>query len=70
MADGPKPEDRRLWAVALSAGSTLTGPVLLGLLIDYLAGLMPWCTIAGVFVGMAGLFVQLLKLTQPKGPGS
>jgi F0F1-type ATP synthase assembly protein I len=70
MATEPKPEDRRLWAVAMSASSVLTGPVLLGLLIDYLAGLMPWCTIAGVFLGMGGLFVQLVRLSQPKGPGA
>ena len=70
MATGPKPEDRRLWAVAMSASSVLTGPVLLGLLIDYLAGIMPWCTVTGVFVGMGGLFFQLLKLSKPKGPGA
>ena len=68
MATAPDPEQRRLWAVAMSASSTLTGPVLLGLLIDWLAGTLPWCTIGGVFVGMAGLFVQLARLSQPKGP--
>jgi hypothetical protein len=68
MAPEPDPQQRRLWAVALSASSTLTGPVLLGLLIDWLAGILPWCTIGGVFVGMIGLFVQLARLSQPKGP--
>ena len=38
-------------AVAYSASSTLTGPVLLGLLIDWLAGTMPWFTVGGVLVG-------------------
>ena len=68
MANGPDPENRQLRAVAYSASSMLTGPVLLGLVIDLLAGSLPWCTIAGVFVGMAGLFVLLLRLTKPKGP--
>jgi F0F1-type ATP synthase assembly protein I len=68
MAATPDPQQRRLWAVAMSASSTLTGPVLLGLLIDWLAGTLPWCLIGGVFVGMAGLFLQLMRLTQPKGP--
>ena len=68
MATGPDPQQTRLWAVAYSASSMLTGPVLLGLLIDWLAGTMPWCTIGGVFVGMAGLFVLLIRLSQPKGP--
>lgn len=68
MATAPDPETRRLWAAAYSAGTTLTGPVLLGLFIDWLAGTMPWFTIGGVFVGMAALFVLLIRMTQPKGP--
>lgn len=68
MAKAPDPQTRRLWATAYSASSTLTGPVLVGLLVDWLAGTMPWCTIAGVFVGMAGLFVLLVRLGNPKGP--
>lgn len=68
MADAPDPQQRRLLAVAYSASAVLTGPVLVGLLIDYLAGTMPWFMVAGVLVGMAGLFVQLLRLSQPKGP--
>ena len=68
MAPAPEPHERRLWAVAMSASTTLTGPVLLGLVIDYFAGTLPWCTVGGVFVGMAALFVQLARLSQPKGP--
>jgi F0F1-type ATP synthase assembly protein I len=68
MATDPDPGQRRLTAIAYSASSTLTGPVLVGLLIDWLAGTMPWLTIAGVFVGMAGLFVLLIRFSQPKGP--
>jgi len=68
MATTPDPQQRRLWVTAYSASSTLTGPVLLGLLIDWLAHTMPWFTIGGVFVGMAGLFVLLVRLSQPKGP--
>ena len=68
MANGPDPHTRRLWAVAYSASTMLTGPVLLGLLIDLVAGTMPWCMVGGVFVGMGGLFVLLLRLSQPKGP--
>jgi F0F1-type ATP synthase assembly protein I len=68
MATAPDPQQRRLLAVAYSASSALLGPVLLGLLIDYLAGTLPWFAIGGVFVGMAGLFMLLIRLTQPKGP--
>ena len=68
MATAPDPQERRLWAVAMSASSTLTGPTLVGVLIDWLFNWWPWCTVAGVLVGMAGLFVLLLRLSQPKGP--
>jgi F0F1-type ATP synthase assembly protein I len=68
MAAGPDPQQRRLISIAYSASSTLTGPVFLGLLIDWLAGSLPWCTVGGVFVGMIGLFVLLIRFSQPKGP--
>ena len=68
MATAPDPQERRLWAVAMSASSTLTGPALLGILVDWVLNSWPWATVAGVLVGMAGLFMLLLRLTQPKGP--
>ena len=68
MANGPDPQNRRLLATAYSASTILTGPVLLGLLIDWIAGTLPWCTVAGVFAGMGGLFVLLIRLSKPKGP--
>jgi F0F1-type ATP synthase assembly protein I len=68
MAKAPDPQQRRLLAVAYSASSTLTGPALLGLLIDWIAGTLPWCTVAGVLLGMAGLFVLLIRLTKSKEP--
>lgn len=68
MADANDPQQRRLMSVAYSASSVLTGPVLVGLLVDWLAGTMPWLTIVGVFLGMGGLFVLLIRFSQPKGP--
>jgi F0F1-type ATP synthase assembly protein I len=68
MAEAPDPQQRRLLAVAYSASSTLTGPALLGLLIDWIAGTLPWCTVAGVLLGMAGLFVLLIRFTKSKEP--
>jgi F0F1-type ATP synthase assembly protein I len=65
MADAPDPkQQRRMVALAYSASSTLTGPALLGLLIDWLAGTLPWFTVGGVLLGMAGLFVVLLRFAQ------
>ena len=68
MAADPDPRQRRSLAMAYSASSTLTGPVLLGLLIDWLAGTMPWFMVGGVLVGMAGLFVLLIRFAQSKEP--
>ncbi|HKB02093.1 MAG TPA: hypothetical protein VKD90_07730 [Gemmataceae bacterium] len=68
MATAPDPQERRLWAVAMSASSTLTGPALVGVLVDWLLNSWPWFTVAGVLVGMGGLSVLLLRLSQPKGP--
>jgi F0F1-type ATP synthase assembly protein I len=65
MATAPDPkQQRRMVALAYSASSTLTGPALLGLLIDWAAGTLPWFTVGGVLVGMAGLFVILLRFAQ------
>jgi F0F1-type ATP synthase assembly protein I len=69
MAAAPDPkQQRRLLSIAYSASTILTGPVLLGLVIDLIAGTMPWCMIGGVLVGMAGLFVLLVRFAQPKEP--
>jgi F0F1-type ATP synthase assembly protein I len=68
MATAPDPQQRRLVNVAASASSVLTGPVLVGVLIDWLAGSFPWVSVAGVLVGMAGLFVLLVRFAQAKEP--
>jgi F0F1-type ATP synthase assembly protein I len=68
MATAPDPQQRRLLSVATSASSALTGPVLLGVLIDWLAGTFPWVSVAGVLIGMAGLFVLLVRFAQAKEP--
>jgi F0F1-type ATP synthase assembly protein I len=68
MAPAPDPQQRRLVGVAASASSVLTGPVLLGVLIDWLAGTFPWVSVAGVLLGMAGLFVLLVRFAQAKEP--
>ena len=68
MAAAPDPQQRRLLSVAASASSALTGPVLVGVLIDWLAGTFPWVSVAGVLLGMAGLFVLLIRFAQAKEP--
>lgn len=62
------PQQRRLVGLAYSASSTLTGPVLVGLLIDWLARTLPWFTVGGVLLGMVGLFVVLVRFAESKEP--
>ena len=68
MAAAPDPQQRRLLATAYSASSVLTGPVLVGVLIDWLTNAWPWFTVGGVLVGMAGLFVLLVRFAQREPP--
>jgi F0F1-type ATP synthase assembly protein I len=69
MTAGPdRREQGRLLSIAYSASGALTGPVLVGLLIDWLAGTMPWFMVGGVLLGMAALTVQLIRFAQPKEP--
>lgn len=67
MAFRPDAESRQQWALAYSAGSTLVAPVVIGIMIDLAAGTMPWCTVVGVFLGMAGAFATMVRMTRPKG---
>jgi F0F1-type ATP synthase assembly protein I len=69
MTAAPDPQQqRRLLGIAYSASSALTGPVLVGVLIDWLAKSWPWFTVGGVLVGMAALFVVLVRFAQPQEP--
>jgi F0F1-type ATP synthase assembly protein I len=67
MAAGPDP-NIRMWAMAYSAGSILTGPVILGLVVDLAVGTIPWCLLGGVFLGMVGLVALLIRMTKTPGP--
>lgn len=65
MTDGSESQ-RKMLGLAYSAGSALTGPVIVGVLIDWLANTLPCFTIVGVFLGMLSVFVVLIKMTSPK----
>lgn len=46
-------------------GSQMVGFTLTGLLIDWLAGTLPWLTVTLTILGFVVVFVQLVKLGQP-----
>ncbi len=64
---GPDPSVRQI-GQAYSLVTTLTGPMLVGGLIDWLANTLPWGLLSGVVLGAAMSLVVLVKMTQPKGP--
>lgn len=42
--------------------ATLLGAFYLGYVLDGQLGTWPWLTLAGLFIGVAGVFLQLFKL--------
>jgi F0F1-type ATP synthase assembly protein I len=50
--DGGKQPPMAPWAFAATAGSSLVGPVILGVLLDVQYNWMPWGTLAGLGVGI------------------
>ena len=62
----PPPKLAGNWAAMSQAGSALTGPVIVGLFLDWQCGTLPWITLAGVVLGLVGSLVLLMTLTLPK----
>ncbi|MEZ6140418.1 MAG: hypothetical protein R3B84_07585 [Zavarzinella sp.] len=56
-----KPGYNKQLSLAFATGSTLSGGVITGLLIDWATGLLPWFTIVGVLLGMGSMFVLLIR---------
>ena len=59
----PPPKMAGNWAAMTQAGSALTGPVLLGLLLDWQFATLPWITLAGVLLGLFGSIAILAMIT-------
>jgi F0F1-type ATP synthase assembly protein I len=71
MPDDPNPAAQlRYAAVVFQVVTEMVAPVVLGLLIDWAAGTMPWLTIGGVLAGFWLGVRSILRITAPKGnPG-
>jgi F0F1-type ATP synthase assembly protein I len=60
--EGDKPRGAApAWMLAATAGSSLIGTVVAGLLLDVQFGWAPWGTLAGLVIGLVSCVSVLLK---------
>jgi F0F1-type ATP synthase assembly protein I len=62
--DGGKQPPMAQWAFAATAGSSLVGPVVLGILLDLQYQWMPWGTLAGLGLGIFSCLSILVIATK------
>lgn len=71
MADSPPPPRPKMTTGLMVMGSELSGFTILGLVIDFASGTMPWFTVALTLLGFVFVFFHLLKfaksLNRPNG---
>jgi F0F1-type ATP synthase assembly protein I len=53
------------WVAASQVGSLLSGPTIVGLVIDWLADCLPWFTVGGIFLGAIASFAYLIRWSNP-----
>jgi F0F1-type ATP synthase assembly protein I len=63
MPSDPAPPMRN-WAAMAQAGTALTGPVLLGIILDLTLNWSPWGTLAGILLGLVACVAQLIQLSK------
>jgi F0F1-type ATP synthase assembly protein I len=62
---GERPPDMRemgIYFTLAQVGVEMVVPLVVGLVIDYYAGTMPWLTMAGMVVGFVGGIVHIVVL--------
>ena len=64
MPDDPPSNGPRVPVGLMVAGSEMVSFTLLGLLLDYALGTMPWLTIGLTLLGLVAAFFQLTKLAK------
>jgi len=71
MAADPPPAKPRVATGMMVMGSEMAGFTLLGLVVDYAAGTMPWFTVGLTLLGFVAVFLQLMRfaksMNRPKG---
>lgn len=59
----------RQWALASQVSATLSGPPILGLLLDWWLGTTPWCLLGGFALGMATCMTLLMRMSRESKSG-
>jgi F0F1-type ATP synthase assembly protein I len=63
------PQDLRRLALPAQVGMEMVAPIVLGLVIDYQFGWLPWCTVVGAVLGfVAGVGHLILIATRMNDP--
>jgi hypothetical protein len=67
----PEPKQLGLYVTLAQVGLEMVAPVVVGLVLDFKLGWMPWSTVVGAVFGLViGLWHMVMVLHPPKGPGS
>lgn len=61
MNGGDSPPGQQ-WAMAGQAGTSLVGPVVLGVVLDSQLGWTPWGTLTGIGLGLVGCMAVLIRM--------
>ena len=49
-------------------GSELAGATILGVMLDWWFGILPWLTVIGTFAGLLSAFVHMAQMVKAKPP--
>jgi F0F1-type ATP synthase assembly protein I len=70
-ADRPPPPGRPPMAIGLLVvGSEMVSFTVVGLLLDYALNSMPWATVVFTLLGVLAAFMHLVRMVNPRKPGS
>jgi F0F1-type ATP synthase assembly protein I len=67
------PQEFGRLALPAQIGSEMVAPIVLGLVIDWYFGWLPWCTVVGAVLGFVGGTYHLItianRMNEPPKPG-
>lgn len=69
MPADPAPSYRN-WALMAQAGSALTGPALVGIVLDVSFNWSPWGTLGGILLGLIACVAHLIRLSNRSFDGN